>query len=98
MEKTLWRHWNTPSCSIDPMGKALFYERFFFKVAMIMVKDKLRIKHEVNKSNVTNSFREIWNEIDKRLILEKKFLQGRGDCSPPKSPRFLQAYIIIWPV
>ena len=43
------------------MGKALFYERFFFKVAMIMVKDKLRIKHEVNKSNVTNSFREIWN-------------------------------------
>ena len=83
------------------MGKALFYERFFFKVAMIMVKDKLRIKHEVNKSNVTNSFREIWNEIDKRLILEKKSFCGDGGPAappPPKSPRFLQAYIIIWPV
>ena len=86
------------------MGKALFYERFFFKVAMIMVKDKLRIKHEVNKSNVTNSFREIWNEIDKRLILEKKSFWGGGGAPPPppppppKSPRFLQAYIIIWPV
>ena len=80
------------------MGKALFYERFFFKVAMIMVKDKLRIKHEVNKSNVTNSFREIWNEIDNRLILEKKNLGGEGGLQPPKSPRFLQAYIIIRPV
>ena len=69
------------------MGKALFYERFFFKVAMIMVKDKLRIKHEVNKSNVTNSFREIWNEIDKRLILEKKVFAGeRGLQPPPPSP------------
>ena len=65
-----------------------------------MVKDKLRIKHEVNKSNVTNSFREIWNEIDKRLILEKKVFAGERGLQPPppKSPRFLQAYIIIWPV
>ena len=71
------------------MGKALFYERFFFKVAMIMVKDKLRIKHEVNKSNVTNSFREIWNEIDKRLILEKKSFCGEvGTAAPPSPPDF----------
>ena len=91
MEKALWRHWNTPSCSIDPMGKALFYERFFFKVAMIMVKDKLLIKHEVNKSNVTNSFRETWNEIDNRLILEKKIWGERGDCSPPSPPDFCRS-------
>ena len=51
-----------------------------------MVKDKLRIKHEVNKSNVTNSFREIWNEIDNRLILEKKKFGGRGGTAAPQVP------------
>ena len=51
-----------------------------------MVKDKLRIKHEVNKSNVTNSFREIWNEIDKRLILEKKSFCGGGGTAGGVQP------------
>ena len=32
--------WNIPSLAIAPMQKAWFYERLFFKVVIVMVKDK----------------------------------------------------------
>ena len=40
MEKALWPQWNTPSWFIAPMEKAWFYERLFFEVVIVMMKDK----------------------------------------------------------
>ena len=36
----LWPQWNTPSWFIAPMEKAWFYERLFFEVVIVMMKDK----------------------------------------------------------
>ena len=104
LEKALWTRWNIPSQFIAPMKKSWFYERLFFEV-IVMVKDKkIRYKrydvnqnqfqalHEMDKSNVTSSFRGIWNglyfffatfcfsvslSIGKRSTLAKI----QGDCS-----------------
>ena len=40
MEKGLWRQWNIPPWFKAAMEKAWFYERFFFKFVMVMVKKK----------------------------------------------------------
>ena len=40
MEKTLWPQLNIPSWFIAPIEKAWFYERLFFEVVIVMVKDK----------------------------------------------------------
>ena len=71
MEKACFRpQWSIPSWFVVSMEKAWFYERLFFKVVIVMVKDKKkhhkRYKvnqnqfhrlHEVAKSNITSSFR-----------------------------------------
>ena len=58
MEKTLWSQWNIHLQFIAPMEKAWFYERLFYQVVIVKAKDKKRLQ-EVDKSNVTSSFREI---------------------------------------
>ena len=81
LEKALWTRWNIPSQFIAPMKKPWFYERLFFEV-IVMVKDKkIRYKrydvnqnqfqalHEMDKSNVTSSFRGIWNGLYFFLLL-----------------------------
>ena len=40
MEKTFWHQWNICPSLIAPMEKAWFYERFFFKMVIVMLKDK----------------------------------------------------------
>ena len=72
MKKILWFQWNTLPWLIAPIEKTWFYEKLFLKVGMVMVKDKkiwfkrysvntnkFYALHEVDKSNVTSSFRGI---------------------------------------
>ena len=49
MEKALWPQLNIPSKFIVSMEKAWFYEKFFFEVITIMVKDT---KIQQNRNNV----------------------------------------------
>ena len=49
VEKILWPQLNIPSWFIFSMEKACFYERLFFEVVIIMVKDK---KIQYKRNNV----------------------------------------------
>ena len=40
MEEALSRQWNILPLFIAPIKKTCFYERFFFEMIMVMVKDK----------------------------------------------------------
>ena len=49
MEKVLWPKWSITPLFQAPMEKARFYEKFFFELVMVMVKeynikDKMSIK------------------------------------------------------
>ena len=69
MEEALWPQWNIPPWLIAPKKKAWFYERLFFKVIIVVVKDTKRqykrynvntlvyALHEVDKSDVTVVFK-----------------------------------------
>ena len=39
MVPALWPRWDIPSWFIAPMEKAWFYERLFFEVVIVMIKD-----------------------------------------------------------
>ena len=70
MWKTILRNLNFGQClDIAPMEKAWFYEKLFFKVVIVMVKNnkiqhkrynvnqnKFYALHEVDKSNATRGF------------------------------------------
>ena len=68
MEKVLWSQWNISVWFIASMVKVWIYERLFFEVVIVVVKeekkysikDAMSIKfanfHQVDKNNVTSSF------------------------------------------
>ena len=98
MEKALWCQWNITPWFIVPMEKARFYERFFFEILMVVVKDKkIRYKRYnvnktkfyalrgVSKSNVNSSFWGIWTTM--MVIIFRDFLVFYQTSLSPKVKR-----------
>ena len=70
MEKTLWSQWSISWWFIAPREKEWFYERLFFEVVTVIVKDKkCSIKHKIS---IKISYDYIkWTKLMLPVVLEE---------------------------
>ena len=47
MEKTLWPLWSITPLFLAPMEEARFYEKLFFELVIVIVKDKYSMKDKM---------------------------------------------------